>query len=198
MTIRRIFLTEPARGFSHILAIALLLCLALAASAYFLFHHARTPDGSGPAAPPAKPPPGATGESATAPSLDELPRDILHIESAGRHHRFEVRVADTDARRARGLMFVRRLPKHQGMLFLFGEPQPVSMWMQNTYISLDMLFIATDGRIARIAQRTTPHSLDAIESRAEVSAVLEIAGGECARLGLQVGDFVRHPVFVAR
>ncbi len=134
--------------------------------------------------------------------LASFPRSTLTIQtgdrSSGRQPQlFDVWVADSPARRSQGLMFVRDLPKDSGMLFLFGEPQPVSMWMKNTFISLDMLFIAADGRIIRIAERTEPQSLRTIESGGEATAVLEIAGGECARRKIRVGDSVQHPAFAA-
>ncbi len=165
-----------------------------------LFYLLRRPAPDGAAAPyPAQEPPTPMeARPAQAGSLEDFPRDELQLESDGRRHDFRVWIADTPERRAQGLMFVRRLPRHQGMLFLFGEQQPVSMWMKNTYISLDMLFIAADGRIARIAQRTAPHSLTTIDSRGEVTAVLELGAGECARLGVQVGDFVRYSAFATR
>lgn len=104
-------------------------------------------------------------------------------------------MADTAPRREQGLMFVRQLPNDTGMLFIFERPGPVAMWMKNTFIPLDMLFIDAAGRIIHIAERTQPHSLETIDSHGAVTAVLEIAGGECARLGIGPGDIVRHATF---
>jgi uncharacterized membrane protein (UPF0127 family) len=132
--------------------------------------------------------------------MSRFPTGRLGIVSAGNRekvHEFDVWIADTGERRTRGLMFVEHLPKDRGMLFLFGDPQPVYMWMKNTLIPLDMLFVAKDGRIARIAANTVPESLDTIDSGADVTAVLELAGGECARRGIQVGDYLRHAAFTA-
>ena len=98
---------------------------------------------------------------------------------------FTVEIADTEELRSRGLMFRQRLPEDRGMLFDFGEPRPVSMWMKNTYISLDMLFIREDGTIAYIAENTVPKSLDTIGVSEPVLAVLELAGG--------VDPQTRHP-----
>ena len=122
--------------------------------------------------------------------LDKFPRTVVEIRNGPKRHRFDVWVADTPARQAQGLMFVRDLPADQGMLFIHREPRVASMWMKNTYIELDMLFIAPDGRIVKIAERTTPHSLETISSGVPVGAVLEIKGGEAMRLGLRPGDRV--------
>jgi hypothetical protein len=131
----------------------------------------------------------------TAGDLSGFPTGKLGIDSAAVRHEFEIWIADTGERRSRGLMFVKHLPKDRGMLFLFGDPQPVSMWMKNTLIPLDMLFVARDGRIARIARHTEPGSLESIASGTAVVAVLELAGGECARRGIEVGDRLKHPAF---
>ena len=102
-------------------------------------------------------------------------------------------LADTPQRQAQGLMFVRSLPADRGMLFVHREPRAISMWMKNTYIPLDMVFIGADGRIQQIVEQTTPHSLDLIRSEAPARAVLEIAGGEARKLGLHAGQLVKHP-----
>ena len=91
-------------------------------------------------------------------------------------------------------MFVRALPDLRGMLFVHESPRPISMWMKNTYIPLDMVFIDAHGRIQQIVEQTTPHSLDIIRSKEPALAVLEIAGGEARRLGLHPGQRVdSHP-----
>lgn len=119
----------------------------------------------------------------------------LMIVSGNQVARFTVEIADTDAARARGLMFRHHLPEDHGMLFDFITPRPVSMWMKNTYIPLDMLFIRADGTIADIAERTTPHSTDIIGSREPVRAVLELAGGVARKRGIRAGDRVVHRLF---
>lgn len=119
----------------------------------------------------------------------------LFIESSGQRHRFAVEVADTDERRALGLMYRTALPADAGMLFDFKVDQPVAMWMRNTRIPLDMVFIRRDGRIANIAQRTVPFSETSIYSSGPVRAVLELNGGTAERLGLKPGDRVIHPMF---
>jgi uncharacterized membrane protein (UPF0127 family) len=137
----------------------------------------------------------AAAQESTVEPLDAFPRSNLEIESSSARLRFDVWVADTAAHRSQGLMFVKKLDAKRGMLFLYREPQVVSMWMKNTLIPLDMLFVAADGRIIRIAPRTTPHSLASITSMGPVTAVIEIGGGEAERLGIVTGARVLHPAF---
>lgn len=92
-------------------------------------------------------------------------------------------------------MYRRRLGRDAGMLFIYRPPEQVAMWMKNTLIPLDMLFIAADGRIVKIVQRTVPRSLESIPAGQPVSAVLELNGGTSARLKLAVGDRILHPAF---
>jgi uncharacterized membrane protein (UPF0127 family) len=122
----------------------------------------------------------------------------LEIVSKSGVHVFSVEIADTPAEREKGLMFRKHLPGGQGMLFDFDNEQNIAMWMKNTYIPLDMIFIRGDGRIARIAENTTPLSTAIIPSEAPVRAVLEVAGGTAARLGIAAGDRVAFPIFNQR
>lgn len=108
---------------------------------------------------------------------------------------FTVEIVDTEELRARGLMFRQRLPEDRGMLFDFQEPRPVSMWMKNTYIPLDMLFIRKDGTIAYIAENTVPKSLDPVGVSEPVLAVLELAAGVTKKHGIRAGDKVYHRLF---
>ena len=108
---------------------------------------------------------------------------------------FTVEIADTEALRHRGLMFRQRLPEDRGMLFDYGQPQPVAMWMKNTYIPLDMVFIRADGTVAYVAENTVPHSLDPVGVREPVLGVLEVAAGTAKRIGLRAGDTVYHRIF---
>ena len=110
-------------------------------------------------------------------------------------HLFTVEIADTDALRQRGLMFRQRLPEDRGMLFDFQKPRPVFMWMKNTYIPLDMLFIRDTGEIVYIAENTVPQSLDTIGVNEPILGVLELAGGTAKRLGIRVGDKGVHRIF---
>jgi uncharacterized membrane protein (UPF0127 family) len=126
--------------------------------------------------------------------LDSFPRGKLEIGlNAKKRLKFEIWLADTPARQSQGLMFVRSLPALRGMLFVHESPRPVGMWMKNTFIPLDMLFIDAKGRIQQIVENTTPHSLDVIRSNLPALAVLEIAGGEARRLGIKPGQRVSHP-----
>ncbi len=127
----------------------------------------------------------------------EFPRAELFIDTPRGAHRFEVEVARTNVKRARGLMFRTRLAPDAGMLFVYERHGPVVMWMKNTLISLDMLFIAADGRIVRIAANTTPLSEKMISSGSPVRAVLELPAGTAARLGIAPGGRVRSDALPA-
>ncbi len=124
-------------------------------------------------------------------NLAHFPRATLTIEAGGHRCRFRVWVADTPDRQAQGLMFVRDLPPTEGMLFPMRPPQVALFWMENTYIPLDMLFVAPDGRIEKIVANAKPFSLMTISSGVPVEAVVEIGGGEARKLGLAVGQRVR-------
>ncbi len=119
----------------------------------------------------------------------------LAIETADGRIDFTVELAISQAQMRQGLMYRRKLARDAGMLFVYGWPRPSSMWMKNTYIPLDMLFIDSDGWIVRIAERTVPQSLAVISSGAPVRGVLELNGGSAARFGIAPGDRVRHEVF---
>ena len=124
--------------------------------------------------------------------LASYPRTELTITPPppGKAHTFRVWVADTPQRSEQGLMFVSDLPESEGMVFPLEPPRLESMWMKNTYIELDMLFIAPNGRVMKILERAHPLSLEPLSSGAAVSAVLELKGGVAAKLGLKVGDAV--------
>lgn len=121
----------------------------------------------------------------------------LGIETAaGGNHTFQVEIAETPDQRGQGLMFRRQMAADAGMLFLFeGGLQERAMWMKNTLIPLDMLFIDEAGKIVRIEQRTVPHSLRAIRSGQPVAAVLELNAGTTSRLAIEPGDRVIYPAF---
>jgi uncharacterized membrane protein (UPF0127 family) len=133
-----------------------------------------------------------------APAFAQQLEKLTIVTKSGARHVFDVEVMRNDADRARGLMFRRHLPTDRGMLFDFARDDHVSMWMQNTYIPLDMLFIRRDGSIARIAADTEPLSTRNIPSGEPVLGVLEINGGEAAKRGIAAGDRVEHPVFGKR
>ncbi len=108
---------------------------------------------------------------------------------------FQVEIARTPEEHRTGLMFRTSLADDAGMLFLHDVPQELSMWMRNTYIPLDMVFIRADGMIHRIEAKTQPMSEEIISSQGAVTAVLEIAGGAAGRLGIVPGDKVEHSFF---
>lgn len=121
--------------------------------------------------------------------------ETLAIVGSGQRHVFQVEVMRTPDQRARGLMHRNYLPPDRGMLFDFGQVEPVAMWMQNTFIPLDMLFIRADGTVVRIAAQTEPLSTRTIPSGEPVLSVLEINGGIAVKLGIKPGDKVEHPLF---
>lgn len=122
----------------------------------------------------------------------------LEIVTRSGVHVFSVEIARTDEERATGLMYRKELPEGRGMLFDFSPEQNVQMWMKNTFIPLDMIFIRSDGRILRIAENTEPQSEKIIPSGGLAKGVLEVAGGTARKYGIQPGDRVAHPLFGAR
>jgi uncharacterized protein len=122
-------------------------------------------------------------------------KSSLVVVTASREIKFEVELALNDAERARGLMYREKLGPYDGMLFDFYQDAPVSFWMKNTLIPLDMVFIASDGTIKHVHANAVPLSTDAIPSQFPVRAVLEINGGSARLLGIKPGDKVKHPIF---
>jgi len=108
---------------------------------------------------------------------------------------FQAQIADTQELRERGLMFRQVMPQDSAMLFDFIQPKPVAMWMKNTLVSLDMIFVREDGTIAAIAQNTVPQSLDTISVQEPVRGVVELAAGTVKRLGLKKNDKVFQRIF---
>jgi uncharacterized protein len=104
-------------------------------------------------------------------------------------------IADNEELRQRGLMFRHILPADQAMLFDFETPRPAAMWMKNTYMSLDMLFVREDGTIAALAENTVPKSLDTISVQEPVRGVVELAAGTVKRLAIRKNDKVFHRIF---
>ncbi|MGH6952986.1 MAG: DUF192 domain-containing protein [Alphaproteobacteria bacterium] len=135
----------------------------------------------------------SAGDCISGPSR-RLAQSELVVESGAQAHRLTVELARSEEERARGLMCRERLAADSGMLFDFGRDQPVAMWMKNTLIPLDMVFIHADGTIAHIAERTVPHSLATISPRQPIRFVLELNAGATARLGIKAGDRVVHPL----
>jgi uncharacterized membrane protein (UPF0127 family) len=122
----------------------------------------------------------------------------LEIRAKSGVHAFDVELAITDEERTRGLMFRQTLPEGTGMLFDFKTDQIVAMWMRNTYVPLDMIFIRSDGTIAHIAENTVPRSEEIVSSRFPVRGVLEVVAGTARRLDIRPGDKVVHRWFGGR
>lgn len=122
----------------------------------------------------------------------------LEIATKSGVRMFSVEMATTDEERAKGLMYRKELPDGRGMLFDFTPEQTISMWMKNTYISLDMIFIGADGRIIRIAENTETESTKIISSGGPAKAVLEVIAGTARKYGIAQGDQVVHPLFKKR
>jgi len=108
-------------------------------------------------------------------------------------HSFTVELATTNGERELGLMYRRTLPADAGMLFLYDKPQPIAMWMRNTIIPLDMIFIGADGKVYRIESHTEPFSTQVISSEGDVQGVLEVNAGTAEAIGLKAGDEVVYP-----
>jgi len=137
---------------------------------------------------------GFAAASFVAPALAD-PLETLTISTQTGDHVFSVEIAATPATRERGLMDRRFMPMDRGMLFEFDRDEPVAFWMKNTYIPLDMVFIARSGKVTRIVDRAEPFSETAIPSGGPCAAVLELNGGVAAQIGLKIGDRARHPFF---
>ena len=127
--------------------------------------------------------------------LAEFPTAELTIVGASGPHKFTVEVATTPAQLEQGLMFRRSLAADAGMLFDFKTPTMATMWMKNTLIPLDMLFVDARGRIVNIQERAVPESLATISAAAPVRAAIELNGGTASRLGIRPGDRVIFPIF---
>jgi uncharacterized protein len=131
--------------------------------------------------------------SAAPAFADALSKGTLTLETATGPHQFNVEVASTPQERERGLMLRPSLPAESGMLFLYETPQPIAMWMKNTIIPLDMIFIDAWGKVNRIESSTEPFSLDPIPSDGDVIGILEVNAGVAEKIGLKTGDKVIYP-----
>lgn len=126
--------------------------------------------------------------------LSAFPRERIVIETrSARRHVFEAWRADEPATRAQGLMFVEQLPEDRAMIFVYDPPQRVGMWMKNTLIALDMLFVDRRGCVVRVHAEAEPGSLETIDSTEPVVLVVELAGGSAGTLGITRGDRVLRP-----
>jgi uncharacterized protein len=122
--------------------------------------------------------------------LSAFPQTALTISGSGASHSFTIWIANTEAREEQGLMFVRELPPERGMVFIGAEPKVWTMWMKNTYIPLDMLFVAVDGHVVKIAH-ALPHDETNISSDIAVNAVIELQAGISDKLHIKVGDVAK-------
>lgn len=133
----------------------------------------------------------ATGFAQSA----QFRKDKLTLKTGNGDHVIAIEVAETTEQKALGLMYRTSVPQNTGMLFPYERPQELTMWMRNTYASLDMVFIRADGVVHRIEYGTEPMSEKVISSQGTVLAVLELAAGEAKRLGLKPGDRVEYATF---
>ena len=140
--------------------------------------------------------------AAPAAFADETPKpmnfgapEALAIVSNNTRHEFQVEIADDSAEQARGMMFRDVVEPDTGMLFEFGGSEIRSIWMKNTSVFLDVLFVREDGRIVKVVHSAKPYSLRSMSSEFPVAAVLELAGGQVSELGIQTGDIVEHEFF---
>jgi len=138
---------------------------------------------------PTRPPPSLLAERSAA-GLQQM---TLDVRSGAKTHRFVVEVARSAQEQETGLMNRPSLGPDRGMIFPYDPPQPVSFWMKDTLIPLDMIFIRPDGSIAKIAANTVPLSLEPVPAAEPIAAVLEIPGGRTAELGISAGDRVDWP-----
>ena len=137
---------------------------------------------------------------AAAPALAQpqtgLPTADIVVQTESGKHKFKVELATTPDQMARGLMYRREMAADHGMLFDYGRDQAgISMWMKNTFIPLDMLFVKSDGSVLNIAERTVPQSLASVSAAGAVRVVIELNGGTASRLKIKPGDKVLHPMF---
>lgn len=128
-------------------------------------------------------------------ALAELETSPLTIESANGAHAFTVEIADEPEEITTGLMNRESMDPDAGMLFDFGQPREAAMWMKNTLIPLDMLFMDPQGKVIAIAREAVPGSLRTITPGVPVKSVLELNGGRAEELGIEPGDKVIHPIF---
>ena len=129
------------------------------------------------------------------PQPQALPLSPLYILTDTGRHDFRVELARTPQERSIGLMYRHHMDADRGMLFANGVERQTSFWMKNTFISLDIIFVHRDGRVANIAADTIPLSLASVVSHGPVFAVLELNAGTAAQIGLRPGDMIHHPLF---
>lgn len=125
----------------------------------------------------------------------QFDKATLNILQTSTKHKFMVELALTEPQQRYGLMFRRSLPVNHGMLFVYTQTQKITMWMKNTFVPLDMIFVDKNGIVNGIVQRTIPLSKVIISSPKQARAVLEVNAGTVSRLNIKVGDKIEHPIF---
>ena len=125
----------------------------------------------------------------------ERPREKLQVVTASGPHPFRVEVARTTEQRAKGLMCRKTMARDQGMLFTFDGETPIYMWMKNTFLPLDMVFVSRKGVVTAVAANTTPFSQELISSGGPAYAVIELNAGVASEVGIAEGARVEHPIF---
>jgi uncharacterized membrane protein (UPF0127 family) len=135
------------------------------------------------------------GQSQASEEMVRLPVEQVIVTTDRGDIAFATEIATSDETRARGLMFRRSMGEREAMLFHWPGPRVVSMWMRNTYISLDMLFVTADGTVVHVQANTVPQSLEVLSAGREVSAVMEIVAGTAAKLGITPGSRLKHRFF---
>lgn len=135
------------------------------------------------------------GQIAVSQEVVRLPVEQVIVTTEQGDIVFATEIATNDETRARGLMFRRFMGEREAMLFHWQSPRVVSMWMRNTFISLDMLFVTADGMIVHVAANTVPQSLEVLSAGRDVSAVMEIVAGTAAKLGIKPGSRLKHRFF---
>jgi uncharacterized membrane protein (UPF0127 family) len=133
--------------------------------------------------------------TACGPMPGKLKRETLDVMSKGKAHHFSIEIAADDASREYGLMCRPHMTDGHGMLFEFAQPSEQTFWMKNTYIPLDIIYVAADGKIVSIARDAKPYDETPLPSYGAARGVLEINGGLAAKLGIEPGDVIKHPFF---
>ncbi len=135
------------------------------------------------------------GPSLASEEVVRLPAEQVIVTTDRGDIAFATEIAATDETRSRGLMFRRSMGEREAMLFHWPSPRVVSMWMRNTYLSLDMLFVTADGLVVHVQADTVPESLDVLSAGRDVIAVMELVAGTAAKLGIGPGSRLKHRFF---
>jgi hypothetical protein len=126
---------------------------------------------------------------------DKLPVELFTINATGGKVQFQLEIANTPETRKKGLMFRKKLPRYRGLLIDYKKSTKAGIWMKNTLIPLDILFILPDGKIETIFSRAVPESKEVLKSKGNVRAVIELNAGITERFAIRPGDTVLHPIF---